>query len=104
MKSKGMWPNITTYVTLTEAMYATQIMQEGEKLLKDIEDKGLIPSDNHPGSLERRMEEAVKRLNMIRNCRKGIRIKNEADVLPVDHESMPKIDIGISLSMRRDFS
>jgi pentatricopeptide repeat protein len=82
MKSKGLLPNITTYVTLTGAMYATQRMQVGEKLLEDIEERGLIPS-KHSESLERRMEDAIRRLNMIRNCRKGMPVK-AVEVLPVE--------------------
>ncbi|RCV15306.1 hypothetical protein SETIT_3G047500v2 [Setaria italica] len=82
MKSKGLLPNITTYVTLTGAMYATQRMQVGEKLLEDIQERGLIPS-KHSESLERRMEDAIRRLNMIRNCRKGMPVK-EVEVLLVE--------------------
>ena len=82
MKSKGLWPNITTYITLIGAMYATGRMEAGEKILEDIEERGLIPS-KHPEGLERRMEDAIRRLNMIRNCRKGMPFK-EAEVLPVE--------------------
>lgn len=74
-------------ITLTGAMYATGTMQDGEKLLKDIEDRGIVPSYKHPESLEWRMENAIKRLNTIRNCRKGISFKNEVELLPVDHEA-----------------
>lgn len=70
-------------------MHTTKIINEGDKLLKDIEERGLIPSDDHPGSLEMRMEDTVKRLNMIRNCRKVMKVK----VSPVQQESVPRIGI-----------
>jgi len=63
-------------------MYATGRMEAGEKILEDIEERGLIPS-KHPEGLERRMEDAIRRLNMIRNCRKGMPFK-EVEVLPVE--------------------
>ncbi|KAG8062702.1 hypothetical protein GUJ93_ZPchr0003g17305 [Zizania palustris] len=87
MKSKGLRPNITTYITLIGAMYAASTMQEGEKLLKDIEDRGIVPSYKHPESIGRRMENAIKRLNTIRNCRKGMPFKNEVELLSLDHEA-----------------
>jgi pentatricopeptide repeat protein len=87
MKSKGLWPNVTTYITLTGAMYSTGRMQNGEELPEDIEERGLIPAFKQLENLERRMEDAIRRLNMIRKCRKEVPFRG-VELLAVDPEPM----------------
>jgi hypothetical protein len=62
-------------------------MQNGEELLEDIEERGLIPVYKQFENLERRMEGAIRRLNMIRNCRKEVPFRG-VELLPVDPEPM----------------
>lgn len=64
-------------------MYSTGRVQNGEELLEDIEERGLIPAYKQPENLERRMEDAIIRLNMIRNCRKEVPFRG-VELLPLD--------------------
>jgi pentatricopeptide repeat protein len=91
MKSKQLQPNLTTYTTIAGAIYASGRILEGEKLLNDIEDRGFVPSykDQSP---EWRLKNAVRKLNMIRNCRKAITSEDDVEPLHADHESMPAKD------------